>query len=262
MAWWTTLVGGTLGYMLGGPIGALIGAAMASSLGGGSGRRRAGRIGTGRRTGGTNAERAQLAFFAATFSVMGHISKADGRVTADEIRFVNEVMNQFALTGEQRRAAKALFNQGKARQFSLNGVLDQLRRECLRGSNIRRVFVEIQFQAAWADGAIHPTERRILRHVTQRLGLSDADYIEIERTTRAINEGHPPSASLDDAYATLGVSPDASDDEVKRAYRRMMNRHHPDKLAAKGLPDEMMKAATERTQQIKAAWDAVKAARA
>ncbi len=262
MAWWTTLVGGTLGYMLGGPIGALIGAAMASSLGGGSRRRRAGRIGAGRGAGGSNAERAQLAFFAATFSVMGHISKADGRVTADEIRYVNEVMNQFALTGEQRRAAKALFNQGKARQFSLNGVLDQLRRECLRGSNIRRVFVEIQFQAAWADGAIHPTERRILRHVTQRLGLSDADFIEIERTTRAINEGHPTSASLDDAYATLGVSPNASDDEVKRAYRRMMNRHHPDKLAAKGLPDEMMKAATERTQQIKAAWDAVKAARA
>ena len=68
--------------------------------------------------------------------------------------------------------------------------------------------------------------------------------------------------SLEDAYETLGVSPNAPDDEVKRAYRRLMNRHHPDKLAARGLPDEMMRAATERTQQIKAAWDTVKTERA
>ena len=68
--------------------------------------------------------------------------------------------------------------------------------------------------------------------------------------------------SLEDAYATLGVSPEAPDTEVKRAYRRLMSRHHPDKLAAKGLPDEMMRAATERTQQIKAAWDRVQSARA
>ena len=68
--------------------------------------------------------------------------------------------------------------------------------------------------------------------------------------------------SLEDAYTTLGVPPNAPDDEVKRAYRRLMSRHHPDKLAAKGLPEEMMRTATERTQQIKAAWETVKSARA
>ena len=257
MSWWTTLVGGTLGFMIGGPIGALIGAALGSNLGGA-----ARWASSGQAAAGNSAQRAQIAFFAATFSVMGHVSKADGRVTADEIHLVNEVMNRFGLTGEQRRAAKALFSQGKSLGFHLNGVLDQLRQECLRGSNIRRVFVEIQFEAAWADGAVHPTEMRVLRHVAQRLGLSAADFIEIERTTRAVHDEHRASSALDEAYATLGVSPDASDDVVKLAYRRMMNRHHPDKLAAKGLPDEMMKAATERTQRIKAAWEAVKSARA
>ncbi|WP_428097364.1 co-chaperone DjlA [Candidatus Rariloculus sp.] len=257
MSWWTTLVGGTLGFMIGGPIGAIIGAALGSNLGGAARWASSGQAASGK-----GSERAQIAFFAAAFSVMGHISKADGRVTADELRLVSDVMNRFGLTGEQRRAAQALFSQGKSAGFHLNGVLDQLRQECLRGSNIRRVFVEIQFEAAWADGAIHPTEMRVLQHIAQRLGLSAADFIEIERRSRAVNEGHRASSSLDDAYATLGVSPDAPDDAVKRAYRRMMNRHHPDKLAAKGLPDEMMKAATERTQQIKAAWEAVKAARA
>ena len=257
MGWWTALVGGTLGFMIGGPIGALIGAALGSNLDGAARWASTSRAETGHST-----ERAQLAFFAAAFSVMGYMSKADGRVTADEIRLVNDVMNRFGLGGGQRRAAKALFNQGKSPEFHLDEVLDQLCRECLRGSNIRRVFLEIQFEAAWADGAVHPTEMRVLRHIAQRLGLSAADFIQVERTTRAMHEGHRASLPLDDAYATLGVSRNATDDEVKRAYRRMMNRHHPDKLAAKGLPDEMMKAATQRTQQIKAAWDAVKAARA
>ena len=268
MSWWSTLLGGAFGFMIGGPIGALIGASIGSSLGGGARRRyRAGPQPEYRRfeTGpppGYRRERAQLAFFAATFGVMGHVAKADGRVSPEEIRLANRVMDQLGLRGDQRRAAKALFNKGKARGFALDDVIDQLRSECLRGTNIRRMFLEIQFQAAWADGDIHPEERRVLRRIAMRLGLSEADFIELERMMGSGVRSSSDGPTLDDAYETLGVSPDAPDDEVKRAYRRLMSRHHPDKLAAKGLPDEMMRAATERTQQIKAAWDTVKTQRA
>ena len=269
MSWWTTLLGGTFGYLIGGPIGALIGASLGSSLGGsarrfGSGpphydtRRRQGRSPPGAQ----RRERLQAAFFAAAFGVMGRVAKADGRITADEIRLANRVMDQLGLGPDQRRTARALFDRGKSPDFPLDDVLEQLRTECLRGSNIRRMFLEIQFQAAWADGGVDPEERRLLRHIAARLGLSHADFIDVERMMGAGARPDPNKPSLDDAYATLGVSPDAPDDEVKRAYRRLMSRHHPDKLAAKGLPDEMMRAATERTQQIKAAWDAVKSARA
>ncbi len=264
MSWWTTLLGGTFGYLIGGPIGALIGASLGSSFGGGT-RRFDTRPPPGygsRPPPGYRRERVQMAFFAATFGVMGHVAKADGRVTADEIRLANRVMDELGLDPEQRRAAKALFQQGRSAGFPLDDVLDQLRSECLRGSNIRRMFLEIQFQAAWADGGVHRDERRLLRHIAARLGLSDADFIDLERLMAARIQGRTAGPSLDDAYATLGVASAAPDDEVKRAYRRLMSRHHPDKLAAKGLPDEMMRAATERTQQIKAAWDTVKAARA
>ena len=275
MSWWTTLLGGAFGFMLGGPIGALIGASIGSSLGGSRrrlerdprrrheadwGRRRHERRPRGRA--GYRREQTQLAFFAATFGVMGHVAKADGRVSPEEIRLARQVMDQLGLSRQQRQAAQALFNEGKSPGFPLDDVLDQLRSECLRGPNIRRMFLEIQFQAALADGDIHPSERLLLRRIAMRLGLSEADFIELERMMNSSVRSRRDGPSLEDAYETLGVSPSAPDDEVKRAYRRLMNRHHPDKLAARGLPEEMMRAATERTQQIKAAWDTVKTERA
>ena len=261
MSWWGTLIGGAFGYLIGGPIGALLGASLGSSFGGAA-RRLDGGGAFGIDAGPSRRERAQLAFFAATFGVMGQVAKADGRVSPEEIRLAEQVMDQLGLDAEQRRAARALFNEGRSGAFRLDDVLDQLRSECLRGSNIRRMFLEIQFQAAWADGGLHPEERSLLQHIAARLGLSRADYIQLENMFGSAASASADGPSLETAYATLGVSPDTPYDDVKRAYRRLMNRHHPDKLAAKGLPEEMMQAATERTQQIKAAWETVKAARA
>lgn len=262
------LLGGTFGFLIGGPIGAVLGAALGRSFG-----RAVGRLeGIERLEGGgapdgfgepgvSSRERAQLAFFTAAFGVMGQVAKADGRVSPDEIRLANRVMDELGLDPEQRRAARAIFNQGKSSRFPLDDVLDQLRSECGRATNVLRMFLEVQLQAAWADGGVHPEERRLLLHVAERLGFSRAVYVELERMVGASLRGQA-GPSLEDSYTALGVSPDASDADVKRAYRRLMSRHHPDKLAAKGLPDEMMRAATERTQQIKAAWDRVQSARA
>ena len=252
------LLGGTFGYLVGGPIGALLGAALG----------RLSRFALSgvelQSTDGASRERTQVAFFTATFGVMGHVAKADGRVSPDEIGLANRVMDHFGLTDDQRRAARALFNEGKAARFPLDDVLDQLRQECGRATNLLRLFLEIQVQAAWADGGVHAAERRVLMRVASRLGFPDEAYVELERLVGGAAATEPRAGagpSLADAYATLGVSPNAPDAEVKRAYRRLMSRHHPDKLAAKGLPEEMMRTATERTQQIKAAWDRVRATR-
>ena len=261
------LLGGTFGFLIGGPIGAVLGAALGRSFGRAVGRLEGvERLEAGGAPDGfgepgvSSRERAQLAFFTAAFGVMGQVAKADGRVSPDEIRLANRVMDELGLDPEQRRAARAIFNQGKSSRFPLDDVLDQLRSECGRATNVLRMFLEVQLQAAWADGGVHPEERRLLLHVAERLGFSRAVYVELERMVGASLRGQA-GPSLEDSYAALGVSPDASDADVKRAYRRLMSRHHPDKLAAKGLPDEMMRAATERTQQIKAAWDRVQSAR-
>ena len=250
--------------MLGGPLGLLIGAALGHGFD--RGLYRAGELPPG--AGFDRRERTQMAFFTATFSVMGHVAKSDGRVTPDEIAVATDVMRQLGLNSEMRTVAQRLFTEGKRAGFPLEAVLEQFRRECHRSANLIRMFVEIQLHAAYADGSVHGEERRLLEHVCRRLGVSRDELHQIETLVQAglhfrQGAGAPSGAriSLREAYGALGVSEDSSEAEVKKAYRRLMSQHHPDKLVAKGLPEEMMRLAKEKTQEIKAAYERVKEAR-
>jgi DnaJ like chaperone protein len=197
---------------------------------------------------------------------MGHIAKADGRVTTAEINLAKRIMSELALTEEMRTAAINLFEQGKDSNFPLYGVLDQFRRECHRRTHLIRMFLEIQIQAAYADGVLDQAEETVLRKICTHLGISRFEYESIKLQFQAQQRfygqtQHKPAEMLDDAYAVLGVSTSATDAEVKKAYRRLMSQHHPDKLVAKGLPEEMMTIAKEKTQKIRKAYEVVKDSR-
>lgn len=263
MSWWGKLLGGTFGFLIGGPLGALLGAALGHQfdLGVVSAKGEGPALDPGEQA------RVQTAFFTATFSVMGHVAKADGRVSEDEIALARQVMAQMNLAADMRQTAIRLFNEGKAPDFPLDAVLDQFRRECRRRRNLIRMFLEIQLHAALADGVLHTAEERLLRHISDRLGIPPAEFEHLVTLVRAARDfagaqaGPAPADRLAEAYAVLGVSEDASDAEVKKAYRRLMNQHHPDKLVARGLPEEMIAVATEKTQEIKAAYETIKKAR-
>ena len=250
MAWWGTLLGGTLGYMFGGPLGALLGAALGRNFD--SGVRLSDQQGF---TPG-DTERVQAAFFTATFSVMGHIAKADGQVTQDEIASAKNIMAQMQLDAEQREAAIRLFNEGKQADFPLQEVLTQFKRECHRRRNLLQMFIEIQIATVLADKLIHPEEKKLLYFIADELGFS---HQHIEQFFHfAGNRQQSGKSALREAYALLGVKESDSLDSIKKAYRRLMNQHHPDKLVSKGLPEEMIKLATEKTQQIQKAYDLIK----
>lgn len=270
MSWWGKLVGGAFGFVLGGPLGALLGVALGhnfdkglKSLPGGEG------VAAGDR------ERVQLAFFTATFSVMGRVAKADGRVSQAEIRMAEAVMAEMSLDADKRKAAISLFNQGKSAGFDLDAVLEQFRSECHGRTTLLRMFIEIQLQAAYADGELDSAEDALLRHVCARLGVSELDYRRLERMVRAEHgfaagaagsggrrgAGTSGRPSLQAAYQVLGVEAGASDSEVKRAYRRLLSQHHPDKLVSKGLPEEMMKVAAQKTHEIRQAYERIREAR-
>ena len=256
MSWWGTVLGGTLGYMFGGPLGAILGAALGRNFSRGIelGDARPG-YGPGQQ------ERVQAAFFTTTFSVMGHIAKADGQVTSDEISAARSIMHQMQLSAEQRKAAMQLFTEGKKNDFPLHDVLLQFRRECHRRRNLLQMFLEIQIATAMADGHVHPDEKRIIHTIGELLGFSRADIEHLFRFTGSSQAPASHRQSLSEAYGILGINKNASDAEVKKAYRRLMSQHHPDKLIAKGLPEEMIKLATEKTQVIKAAYEHIRKSR-
>lgn len=275
MSWWGKLLGGAFGYVLGGPIGALLGAVLGHNFDKGV-VRRAEEVGPSEPGA---QERVQTAFFTATFSVMGHLAKADGRVSEREIAIAEALMGQMDLSPELRRMAMRLFEEGKGPRFQLDPVLDQLRAEAHRRKTLLQMFLEIQLQAAYADGHLDPVEERILLHICDRLGISRALFRGLDELVRlqhrfaeagagAAGAGAGPrrpepqrGPSLADAYAVLGVSAKATDDEVTRAYRRLLSQHHPDKLVAKGLPEEMMKLAAQKTHEIRQAYELIRAAR-
>jgi DnaJ like chaperone protein len=257
MAWWGKIIGGAFGFMLGGPLGALLGAALGHNFDKG--------ITLTDEMGGLaygDQERVQAAFFAATFSIMGHIAKADGKVTAAEIANAEAIMARMQLDKSQRDAAIKLFNEGKADDFPLEDVLAQFRRECHRRINLIQMFLEIQISTALADQKLHAAEKNILYTIADGLGFSRDQLDHLFHL--AGGAGAAPKtgkAALTEAYEILGVSANASDADIKKAYRRLMNQHHPDKLVSKGLPEEMMKLATEKTQQIKEAYELIKKSR-
>ena len=257
LSWWGKIIGGGLGFMLGGPLGAAFGATFGhnfdrglNNLGG------AGFV--------HSVERLQTAFFTCTFSVMGHIAKADGQVSQVEIYMAEDLMRQMNLNPEQKQVAQRLFKEGKKNDFPINDVLHQFRMECSRQRNLMQMFIEIQMATALSDGTLHTNEERILKQAASVLGFSAHDYTLLLQRMQAQRHAHSTQDAgmdLKDAYALLGIPKTVSDQEVKKAYRRQMNQHHPDKLVSKGLPEEMMEMANKKVQDIKMAYEAIKASR-
>lgn len=259
MSWWGKIIGGSFGFMLGGPIGALFGAALGHNLDKGMGKLGEGGFAPG------GQERVQSVFFTATFSVMGYIAKVDGRVSQDEIEVANTLMRQLNLSPEMMTTARRLFSEGKSPNFPLDEVLKQFKQECHRRETLMRMFLEMQIHAAFADGYLHPEEQKALQHICNMLGFTQHEFDHLVEMIKAHNEGTATGSTggltQSTAYKVLDVKETATDAEVKKAYRRLINQHHPDKLVAKGLPDEMMQVAKEKSQEIRAAYDVIKKAR-
>ena len=256
MSWWGKIVGGTFGFMMGGPLGAVLGAALGNYFDGGlEGIALDDSLGIGAK------ERVQSAFFTTTFSVMGYIAKSDGKVTREEIDLAEQVMQRMNLTSEQRVLAINLFNEGKKETFPLDDVLAQFKREVFRRRNLVQMFLEILISTALADGSLHGDEERTLQHIAAQLNWQSEEFVHLLRMVSGqaqFGDIRADSKKLDAAYELLGVLESVTDQELKKSYRRLMNQHHPDKLVAKGLPEEMVDIATQKTQDIKAAYELIK----
>lgn len=210
---------------------------------------------------------AQSQLLDSTFSIMGALCKADNVVTRDEIDAVEQVFVMLNLQGESRERAKAAFNRGKQPAFDLDAAVDQFAQISRGRAPLLQLFLQLQCMAVVADGRVDPAEHAMLVRIAQRLGLTETDVSQIEALLRAATgrpsatSGRAPKDRLADAYAALGITANAKPAEIKRAYRKLMSQNHPDKLAARGLPESMRPVAEERSREINSAYDMIKSAR-
>ncbi|MDR5874136.1 co-chaperone DjlA [Halomonas sp. CUBES01] len=241
-----------IGLAVGGPLGLLIG----GGLGWWLGRRIKRRLNVARM-------RIQEGFLDSIFSVMGCLCQADGQVTDGELGVAEKLFDQMRLQGEQRARARAAFERGRADDFDLDAELASVNRLTRHQPVMRQVFLQVQLSAIAADGVLHDAEHAMILRVARGVGCSDAEVQQIEAMLHgaAANSQGASEEALKDAYRVLGVSEDASDADVKKAYRRLMSQNHPDKLAGKGLPESMREVAQARTSEISNAYERIQKSR-
>lgn len=218
----------------------------------------------------------QTSFFNTLFMSLGHIAKADGVVTEHEIKLTEALMAKMGLTADHKREAIRLFKVGTEPDFDLVSVLQDFKVHCSRSPNLTQMLLVYLVNLAMADGVIDQTEEKILRQVAETLGFSSIAFDQIMRMINAQNSfggssyqsgssGQRAAPRADEvamAYEALGVTSAANDAEIKKAYRKLMSQYHPDKLIGQGMPADMIKAATERSQEIQTAYEIIKKSRA
>ena len=257
--WWGKIIGGILGLFKGGISGAVIGALLGHMVD----RFAAGFVGV---------QSTQKAFFDALFATLGHLSKADGTVTQTEIHMVESLMQRMQITGDDRQRAIRLFNQGKQPDFDLEKTLHAFTQHSMVRQDLRQMFMEILVEAAFSSGNITQAEHEVLFSVARSLRIPGQVFSAMLNARGTAGSRYGGSGrgqrqagnqvgSMAQAYAQLGLESNATDADVKKAYRKLVSQYHPDKLVSRGLPEEMMNIAKTRVREINTAYDQIKQTR-
>ena len=208
----------------------------------------------------------QSVFLATVFVLMGRIAKADGQISQNEIAHVEEMFKKLGMTAEHRQQSIILFKQGAEADFDIKPTLTEFISVCGHTNNLKQMLLVYLIVMALADGNIDATEDVLLKEIARHLGYNEDAFNHI--LSMIVNQTHfaggkaNTASSLEDAYKALGVSRENSDQEIKRAYRKLMSQFHPDKLMGQGVPEDMIAVATAQAQEVQVAYDLIKKSRA
>lgn len=262
MPYWGKVVGVVAGLATGRPLLALLGLALGHQFDRGYADRFT-RVGND----GARLSRLPAPYLEALFKTMGHVAKADGRVSEQEIRAARALMHRLGLRPAQLRQAIDWFQEGKTPSFPWQQEVRAMRRDSGRSVMLRRLFVQLLLEVALSKGSLHRSERSLLWGICNELDIGRVEFVQLEAMLRAQRgfrsspQGGQDSQRLESAYATLGIEQSASNDEIKTAYRRLINRNHPDKLSGSDADAGEIAAAQKRTRDIRSAYEMLKARR-
>jgi len=220
-----------------------------------------------RRNADEHVQRVPSGFVRSLFQIMGFLAKSDGRVSEQEIRAARVLMHRLNLGPTEIRQSIDWFEQGKQSSFALHDVLRTFRRDTGRHPELRLMFVRLLLEVVLSKKSLHRRTRAALWTVCSELDISRVELAQLEAMLRA-QMGFRRSAAggvdmerVSNAYAILGVNRSSTNEEIKKAYRRLMNKNHPDKLAGSAEDHALAGAAAKRTREIRGAYEMLKARR-
>lgn len=208
-------------------------------------------------------------FIEPLFALAGALSKSDGRVSEMEIAAAESLMTRLRLDGAQRQAAVDRFNAGKQPGFAVELAIADLKRWCGGRRDLAFLVLDLLLDLVHAEGALVENKLSLVRKLCGALGVSEHELAALSAMKGYATGAHagsrgpgarpPPGPLRIDAYAVLGVERSAGEREIKRAYRKLISQHHPDKLG--DVPDELKRRAEDRAREINAAYERIKSER-
>ncbi len=211
-------------------------------------------------------------FIEPLFAFAGALSKSDGRVSEPEIAATEALMARLRLDAVQRRIAMERFNAGKQPAFDPSLAIAGLRSWCSGRRDLAFIVLDLLLDLVHAEGLLVQAKLALVLRLCRALGVSEHELAALAAMKgygagprpgpRGPGPRPPPSSRPADIdpYAVLGVDRNANERDIKRAYRKLMSQHHPDKLGS-GVPDELKRRAEERAREINAAYERIKAER-
>ena len=236
MSIWGKIIGGAAGFALGGPLGALLGVAAGHAV-----DRMSDAAGATAADSGTDVR--QVAFTIAVVALGAKMAKADGHVTRDEVTAFKQV---FRIAQDEEKNVARFFDQAKKDTTGFELYARQVARMFQDNPAVLEELLDCLFHIARADGVYHPNEKAFLKEVSEIFGFSAADFRRIEAKNMGPDEADP--------YTVLGVAHGSTDTEVKAAYRKLIKEHHPDRLVAQGMPEDVVELANEKLAAINDAY--------
>ena len=232
MSIWGKIAGAGVGLAVGGPLGALLGAV-------------AGHVVIDRALGDS-----EVVFTIALIALSAKMAKADGEVTDSEVRAFEEIFK--IPPGEAKNVAR-VYKVAQQDVAGFEAYARQVARIYRDKPAILEDVMDALFHIAKADGHVHPQELEYLRTVADIFGFSEIEFARIRVSHLGQEKGDP--------YLVLGITPGISDEDLKKAYRRLVRENHPDMLVARGVPPELVSIANEKLAAINVAYGRIAKAR-
>jgi len=248
MGFFGKAIGAGMGFMVGGPIGAILGGVIGHTFDVEKEQRRRYFEQPGESWPQVEQEfDRQYLFYVSLASLSAKMAKADGVVTSDEIRAFDQFLRMDLRLGvDERKEIAKIFNEAKNSPEEAAAIARQFKALIGFQHEVLHMMIQLLFKIAMADGHMHKEEESFIQQIAAIFGIPPSELNHIRALYIKQTDGD---------YQILGIERNASDAELKKAYRKLVQEYHPDKMQAKGVPEDFMKIAHEKMSEINRAYD-------